>query len=42
MVLETAKVEYANKTKSPLYPRNLALGIFGKFLIVLSTNVNLL
>ena len=30
------------KQKSPLLPRNLALGTFGELLIVFSTNVNLL
>ena len=29
------------KRKSPSFPRNLALGTFGKLLIVLSTKLNL-
>ena len=41
-VLEAAKLAYATKKKSKLLPRNLALGTFGKLLIVFSTKVNLL
>ena len=42
MVLEAAKLAYATKTKELSIPRNLALGTFGKLLIVFSTKVNLL
>ena len=41
-VLEAAKLAYANKKRSPLLPRNLALRIFGKLPIVFSTKENLL
>ena len=41
-VLETAKLAYATKKKSPSLLRNLALRTFGKLLIVFSTKVNLL
>ena len=42
-VLEAAKLAYVLlKQKSPLLPRNLALGTFGELLIVFSTKVNLL
>ena len=41
-VLEAAKLAYANKQKSPLLPRNLALVTSGGLLIVFSTKVNLL
>ena len=41
-VLDAAKRAYANKKKSPLLPRNLALRTFGKLSIVLLTNTNLL
>ena len=41
-VPEAAKLAYATKQKSPSPPRNLALGTFGKLLIVFSTKVNLL
>ena len=41
-VLEAAKLAYATKTKESITPRNLALGSFGKLLIVFSTKVNLL
>ena len=41
-VLEAAKLAYANKKKSPLLPRNLALVTSGELLIVFSTKVNLL
>ena len=41
-VLEAAKLAYAIKQKSPSLPRNLALGTFGKLLIVFLTKVNLL
>ena len=41
-VLEPAKLAYANKTKNPSFPRNLALGTFGELPIVFSTKVNLL
>ena len=40
-VLETAKLAYFKKTKSPLLPRNFALGTFGEVLIVFSTKINL-
>ena len=41
-VLGAAKLPYANKTKNPLLPRNLALVTSGELLIVFSTKVNLL
>ena len=41
-VLEAAKLAYANETKSPLLPRNLALLTSGELLTVFSTKVNLL
>ena len=41
-VLEAAKLACANKTMSPLVPRNLALMTSGELLIVFSTKVNLL
>ena len=41
-VLETAKLAYAKKTKSPLVSRNLALVTSGELLIVFWTKVNLL
>ena len=40
--LEAAKLAYANKTKSPLLPRNLALVTSGELLIVFTIKVNLL
>ena len=40
-VFEAAKLVYANKTRV-LLPRNVALGTFGKLLIVFSNKVNLL
>ena len=42
MVLEATKLPYANKTKEAITSRNLALGTFGKLLIVFSTKVDLL
>ena len=36
------ELAYANKTKRPSLPRNLALGNFGELFIVFSTNENLL
>ena len=41
-VLEDAKLAYANKKKSPLLPRNLALVTSGELIIVFLTKVNLL
>ena len=41
-VLQAAKLIYANKTKSPLLPRNLGLVTSGELLIVFSIKVNLL
>ena len=41
-VLKAAKLVYANKQKSISLPRNMALGTFGKFLIMFSTEVNLI
>ena len=40
-VLKAAKLEYANKKKSPSLSRNLALGTFGELQIAFSTKVNL-
>ena len=44
MVLEAAKVPYANETKESItfHPRNLALGIFAKLPIVFSTKLDVL
>ena len=41
MVLEAAKLAYANKKKSPSLPRNLALENFDELPIVFSAKVNL-
>ena len=41
-VLDAAKLAYANKQKSPLLPRNLAVVTSGELLILFSTKVNLL
>ena len=41
-VLEAAKFAYATKTKESIISGNLALGTFGKLLIVFSTTANLL
>ena len=41
-VLKVVKLAYANKTKSPSFPRNLTLTTFGELLIVFLTKVNLL
>ena len=41
-VLEAAKLAYATRAKESITPKNLALVIFGKLLIVFSTRVNLL
>ena len=40
-VFEAVKLACANKAKSQSLPRNLALGTFGKLLIVFSAKVNL-
>ena len=40
-VLQAAKRAYANKTKKPSLPRNLALGTFGELRMVFLTKVNL-
>ena len=44
MVLEAAKVPYANETKESItfHPRNLALGILAKLPIVFSTKLDVL
>ena len=41
-VLEAGKLAYANKEKSPSFPRNLALGNFCKLQLVFSTKIYLL
>ena len=41
-VLKAAKLVYANKQKSPLFPKNLALENYGQLLIAFSTKVYLI